>query len=1424
MSKKKARNLWSKNETEILKKFGEKLTLKKLLEKLPNRTKSSISRKRQVLFKKTIKKRTNPWTLKEEELLKKIAPDLTLGELSKKFPNKSFDRVRDKRLSLLGEINEYHGTWTTEEEDILKKNINLKLARLEPLFPDKLKIHIQRKRFHMTGKTTGTGIWSEDEVKILKDNRKLHNRELVKLLNNKTETQISLKRGIEKIPRKDFWSDEEITEIKELANSYNLNEIYSKFPHRSNSSIKTKYHDLKLSKPKRNWPDSFKKYYNKINNKNKELDSFNFAYGKKSLIWTCIESDCRKNFPRTISSAFTSYNNGFKFSCPYCSGQKFQYKNSLKAKYPKISLYFDENKNKIKASEVDFSSTKRFWWKCNNNKNHNYKKSILTFTHRYLSATDRKKFNKTHLPKDIDEYQCLECQKPNLIINDKRFKNSIHPTLNELNKIRNVTIKSTRHKIVWQCSVNSSHNWIQKPYNIYKNYLKNPDYEISNSCHYCLNISVGENSLENKRPDIVSLIDKTKHNDVDFSKVYFKTTEKFNFQCLKYKHHKWKSSLRDVVKTRGEPCNHCRKDYRKPENIKIFLESIREDLPFLTEQQKWVFFMQSGLLDFKGKLFNLSKAIITNRFPLKEIDKYIDNEPSLVDKFIEDRSLTTEDIPDLDGGAFLDEVRENIIEENSQLNDEIKNVADLDNPLPQLKSKNFLKALDNTIQKIHSDEEAIEFLLVSGRHKLWDDVFLRGEVALEEIKNFKGGKYIQTIQEDFLEEHNQAKNLKIPKGYNFKIEGKIQEPNLMQKLIASRTVSEKRIGNFSGTGAGKTLSAILASRLIKSRLTIITCPNSVVNNWKNNILDIYPDSIVGLKEITKEILNSNINRFLIFNYEYFQQENSNEKINEILSLNNIDMIIVDEIHYTKQRVAENVSKRKENIKNLIVEAGKLNVELRVLGMSATPVINNLYEGRTMIELISGKQHDDLETKPNIPNCMKIYQSLARCGTRWMPKYNIQFSQKEIEIDSTKYLDEIREKVAKRDLLKLEQILTKARLPVILENLEPKTLIYTHYIEGIDKTLKEAIENKGMSVGMYSGLDKTGLDKFLNDDLDVLIGTSAIGTGVDGLQHVCKKLIINILPWTNAEFEQLKGRIFRQGQTKPVELVIPVTTLNINNEIKSWCKDKLARINYKKTIADAAVDGIIPEEHFRNEHQVLNDLIKWIERISEKRILTIDREALASTLFTDDSSILRKRLKRFGDFSKLNRAWNNSESSKLHKKLLNNNEEWVHYHELYRESRTKWPVVPYKELIKRYKSRDGLTIADLGCGEALIAKELKDNHKVYSLDHVSIDKDVISCDITETPLEKESVDVAIYSLSLMGKNINSYIVEANRILKLDGRIHIVESSKRFKNLENFKRQLKLFGFEFISSEDMWNFTHITAQKSDRPVSDRAEIFF
>ena len=52
----------------------------------------------------------------------------------------------------------------------------------------------------------------------------------------------------------------------------------------------------------------------------------------------------------------------------------------------------------------------------------------------------------------------------------------------------------------------------------------------------------------------------------------------------------------------------------------------------------------------------------------------------------------------------------------------------------------------------------------------------------------------------------------------------------------------------------------------------------------------------------------------------------------------------------------------------------------------------------------------------------------------------------------------------------------------------------------------------------------------------------------------------MLPWTNAEYEQLVGRIYRQGQrADTVDIVIPMTYAMVNGERWSYCESKLKRI-------------------------------------------------------------------------------------------------------------------------------------------------------------------------------------------------------------------------------------------------------------------------
>jgi hypothetical protein len=479
-------------------------------------------------------------------------------------------------------------------------------------------------------------------------------------------------------------------------------------------------------------------------------------------------------------------------------------------------------------------------------------------------------------------------------------------------------------------------------------------------------------------------------------------------------------------------------------------------------------------------------------------------------------------------------------------------------------------------------------------------------------------------------------------------------------------------------------------------------------------------------------------------------------------------------------------------------------------MSGTPVINTLQEGKSLVEMITGHRHDDLDPRATVQNCMRLYQRLVTLGTRWKPDYKMQLEVGKQEIDCEHALDEIRV-VGRGTVLDLEQVLTRLRLPTILKHLAPgeKAVIYTHYVDGIAGTLRDAIYAAEYRVGLLTGgTDDVDLAEFLKPDgkVDVLVASSRIGTGVNGLQYVCNKLIINSLPWTNAEYEQLIGRLYRQGSCfDKVRVIIPVTFAMVNGERWSYCESKLHRLEYKKSIADAAVDGVVPEGNLRTPAQAQQDIIDWLARLESGKIP-----------LSGEPSEVERRVARYGDFSRMNNRWYAAGSESTHARLASNPEEWAHYHTMYREIRDSWPVVPYKEEIRWLSEREGLVVGDFGCGEALIAESAKDRHQVRSFDHVAVNDSVVACDIAHVPLEDRCLDVAIFCLSLMGANFTDYVREARRCLHLDGWLHIWEPASYFEDVTKFCAQLGRLGFDVMAPQTEGAFVRIYAVRNAKKV--------
>ena len=723
--------------------------------------------------------------------------------------------------------------------------------------------------------------------------------------------------------------------------------------------------------------------------------------------------------------------------------------------------------------------------------------------------------------------------------------------------------------------------------------------------------------------------------------------------------------------------------------------------------------------------------------------------------------------------------------------------------LPHLSSTQVLDNLDY-IENILgiSDSETAEFLINKGLGRIWNNV-LRSQNPNEEVnilRNKKGAAFSEKLKERYFEQYDGATSIDVPKGYSFKLEGKSINPSLMQRLISYRLRKEKRIGNWSGTGAGKTLSAILASRVIKSKLTIVIGLNNTILNedtgWAGDIKNAFPDSNIMIKEKKGLKFSDNKPNFLLLNYETFQLPDSRSVVEEILDKHQVDMIVLDEVHSAKSK-DEKESKRRILINHLLQKASEINPDLCVLGMSATPVINSLDEAVSLIEMIRGEEFNELKTAPKLSNAFAIHQQLVIHGVRYIPNYSMELIKKTIMIVNNGIAEDLKN-VGKHKITDMECILLKAKLKSIIEVTKPGTIIYSYYVEGMVPMLARAVQEAGFKVGVFNGEDKTGLELFKQGKVDVLIGSSALGTGVNGLQYVCNRLIIACLPWTSAAYEQLLGRIYRQGSKfKEVEIFIPQIILDDNGTEWSWDKQRESRIQYKRTLADAAVDGAIPEANLVNPSMMLSEakktLDEWISRLESGKIYELKRKPLTVPLPPEEKN---KAIHKYGDFSLMNQRFNTSKSSTMHERLAKDPEEFYLYHTLYREARETWTEIPYKVFAEQLNKRPDWIIGDFGCGEAELSKLIR--NKVYSFDHVAINPSVIACDMANTGAKEETLDVAVFSLSLMGTNWQDYMKEAFRLLRNGGLLKIAEPASGWEenNYTELKKGITSAGFEFL----------------------------
>lgn len=167
-------------------------------------------------------------------------------------------------------------------------------------------------------------------------------------------------------------------------------------------------------------------------------------------------------------------------------------------------------------------------------------------------------------------------------------------------------------------------------------------------------------------------------------------------------------------------------------------------------------------------------------------------------------------------------------------------------------------------------------------------------------------------------------------------------------------------------------------------------------------------------------------------------------------------------------------------------------------------------------------------------------------------------------------------------------------------------------------------------------------------------------------------------------------------------------------------------------------------------------------------------------------------------------------------LLRDPSTFEDYHRGYRLQLVQWPMNPNKIIIdailgdkrgrflaNKAKSMPGFTptgwvVCDMGCGDAQIAKALAPKgYKVHSFDFCP-PKDapeglVVVADSAHVPLESKSVEICVFSLSLMATDYFDSLLEAFRVLKPKRLLKIVEVRSRIPNPNAFAALVESIGF-------------------------------
>ena len=459
--------------------------------------------------------------------------------------------------------------------------------------------------------------------------------------------------------------------------------------------------------------------------------------------------------------------------------------------YPeKVAELWDCEKNgDLKPDDVIAKGTLHLiWWKCHRD-GHSWQKKANDITNswdRYKSSgcplcagRTRKPEKQTTLAEEYLEY----------VIEYWNFEKNAALNLNPekltLGSNYRAWFKCPKDGNEWQAGISSTvvQQWSRG----------NTGCRVCNGTHLRKNGVWGKASkLIEKFPDEVAKYwDFEKNNAINFypSEVTTGSQKKAWFRCP-IDGSEWQASVSIITanswRKGNNGCLYCGKGWTA-DSIQHFVASIEKHIPNLTQSERYKIFEQAGILRVQNvESLKIVREVIKGKLTGQKLREVLQG------KQTEKTESLVETVNGIDANSDLEIAEADLTVKNiqsSQIDSDFTEQVEETNELPSVKTHKSLEFLSSSIVA-SSDQEAIDFFVASRRNRIWAEVF-EDESAVEGIESFANEGYGRKVRDEFLDEYNQAREMQIPNGWAFRVNGKITPPNLMQKVTAVRLKNQK---------------------------------------------------------------------------------------------------------------------------------------------------------------------------------------------------------------------------------------------------------------------------------------------------------------------------------------------------------------------------------------------------------------------------------------------------------------------------------------------------------------------------------------------------------------------------------------------------------------------------------------------------------